>query len=291
MNIEKVKLPPSTLKLLSDMQASLPEYEVQPQTGMHYDAQAKYVTWKFDPRKFPKGIEILHLTDLQFGHVCCNVKEVVKYRDWVLSSPTRFVVLGGDLIDAANVLSVGSPFENLFDSQSQVYRFCELFAPLRARILGYVGGNHERRGVKTFGDLGVLIATLLRVPYSAGQQFVNIQYGKHKKFTIFLWHGRGAARTPGAKLNMIYQAMKELSAGAEVTLVGHLHQGMMMWSTRRDHDAATNKVVDKKVAGAMSSSFLDYFGGYGEVAGMSPNDIIMARIDLTPDGKWAINVR
>src|ERR1700676_3781178 len=108
MNIEKVKLPPSTLDMLRKLQASLPEYDVQPVTGMHYDAQSKYVTWKFDPKKFTH-IEILHLTDLQFGHVCCNVKEMVKYRDWVLSSPNRFVVLGGDLIDAANVLSPGSP--------------------------------------------------------------------------------------------------------------------------------------------------------------------------------------
>jgi len=291
MEIEKIKLPPTTLKLLAEMQATLPEYEMQPVTGMHYDGQAKYLSWKFDVKKFPKGIEILHLTDLQFGHVCCNEDEVKKYRDWVLASPSRFVVLGGDLIDAANVLSVGSPFENLFDSQKQVYKFCEMFAPLRGRILGYVGGNHERRGVKTFGDLGMLIATLLRIPYSAGQQWVNIAYGKHKKFTIFLWHGRGAARTPGAKLNMVYQAMNELSGGADVTLVGHLHQALMLWSTRREHDQVTNKVVDKKTAGAMSSSFLDYFGGYGEVAGMSPNDTIMARIELTPDGKWGISVR
>jgi hypothetical protein len=291
LSIEKMKLAPLTLTAVNEMQANLPEYEMQPVTGMHYDSQAKYLTWKFDTKRFPDGIEIIHLTDVQFGHICCNIKQVKAYMAWILSVPNRFVVLGGDMIDAANVLSVGSPYENLFDTQSQVYKFCELFAPLRARILGYCGGNHERRGVKTFGDLGVLIATLLRIPYSAGQQFVNINYGKHKKFTIFLWHGRGAARTVGAKMMMVYYAMKELSGGAEVTLVGHLHTAMMTWATNRVHDETNNKVIDKKTAGAMSSSFLDYFGGYGEIAGMSPNDIIMARVDLTPNGKWGISIR
>ncbi len=290
MDIEKIELPVSTIDAIRQLQDALPEYECKPTLGMAYGEQNKYVTWKFDPKRF-KNLEILHLTDTQCYHVCCNMKQLKTYLAWVLAEPNRYVVLGGDMIDSANVFSPGQPWENTCEPQRQVYQFCQLFAPIRHRILGYCGGNHERRGIKTFGDLGVLIATLLRIPYSSGQQFVNIEYGAHKKFTIFLWHGRGNARTPGAKLMTIYYAMKELSGGAQVTLVGHLHTAMMLWSTNREHDVARNKVVDKKIAGAMSSSFLEYFGGYAETAGMSPNDCIMARVDLTPDGKWGLSIR
>lgn len=283
----------STLDAMRELQASLPEYACEPQRGMVYGEQIKYVNWRFSPQDF-KSIEVIHLTDTQFGHVCCNVKQLIKYRDWILEVPNRFVVLGGDMIDAANIFSPGEPWENFFSPQRQLFKFCELLAPLRARILAYVGGNHERRGVKTFGDLGVTIASLLRIPYSSGQQFVQIQYGKHTAavpFQMFLWHGRGAARTYGAKTMMVYYAMRELSGGAHVTLVGHLHTALLVWGTHRIHDHERNRILDRKQAGAMSSSFLEYFGSYGEVGGMTPNDIIMARTLIFPDGKWELTVR
>ena len=262
-------------------------YQCKPQLGMLYGSEAKHVQWSFARTAAP--LQILHLTDTQYGHVCCNVPKLIEYRDWVLRESNRYVLLGGDMIDAGHIFSPGQPWEQICEPQGQVYKFCELFAPLRPRILGYVGGNHERRTVKTFGDAGLLIASILQVPYSSGQQFVNIQFGAHKPFRFFLWHGRGAARTPGAKLMMLYYAMRELSGGAHVTLVGHLHDAILKWATYRDHQH--DRIVDKKIVGAMSSSFLDYFGSYAEVAGMSPSDIIMARTNLEPDGKWELTVR
>lgn len=283
----------TTLDLLSDLQASLPEYVSKPRTGMHYGEQIKYVTWRFPTNDF-KTLEVLHLTDVQFGHICCNIPQLLKYRDWILQKPNRYVLFGGDMIDAATVLSPGEPWENLFSPQRQLYKFCEIIAPLRARILGYVGGNHERRGIRTFGDLGITIATLLRIPYSAGQQFVSIEFGEWKQanpFKFFLYHGRGAARTPGAKLMMLYYTARELSGGAHVTLVGHLHDSLMKMATNRVYEEKQQRIVDRKVAMAMSSSFLEYFGSYAEVAGMSPSDLIMARTTIEAAGRWELTIR
>jgi len=282
----------TTLDILADLQASLPEYPMKPRTGMHYGEQIKYVSWRF-PTDY-KTIEVLHLTDVQFGHICCNIPQLLKYRDWVLDKPNRYVLFGGDMIDAATVLSPGEPWENLFSPQRQLYKFCEIIAPLRPRILGYVGGNHERRGMRTFGDLGITIASLLRIPYSAGQQFVNIEFGEWTKldpFKFFLYHGRGTARTPGAKMQMLSAVMKDLSGGAHVTLVGHLHDSMMKMATNRVYEEKQQRIVDKKIAGAMSSSFLEYFGSYAEVAGMSPSDLIMARTVIEAAGHWELTFR
>jgi hypothetical protein len=283
-----IKVDPETtlnrLRRLLDVEP----YAVAPRAGMIYGEQIKHVGWTFNARKFDH-IEVLHMTDTQYGHVCCNVPALVKYRDWVLAEPYRYVLFGGDMIDAGHIFSPGQPWEQICEPQGQVYKFCELMAPLRSRILGYVGGNHERRTIKTFGDAGLLIASLLQIPYSSGQQFIDIQYGKHDPFNFFLWHGRGAARTPGAKLMMLYYAMRELSGGAHVTLVGHLHSAMLYWATHRKH--FSDRIVDQKICGAMSSSFLEYMGSYAEVAGMSPNDLIMARTNLEPNGKWELTVR
>ena len=267
---------------------SVEKYQAPPSVGMIYGAEAKYVTWRFSPRG-RESLEILHFTDVQFGHVECRVHRVKEYIQWILSEPNRYVLFGGDMIDAGHIFSPGQPWEQICEPQGQVYQFCELFAPLRPRILGYVGGNHERRTIKTFGDAGLLIASLLQIPYSSGKQFIDIHYGKHAPFKISLWHGGGAARTAGAKMQMLHRFMHE--ADSQVYLVGHLHDAMVKFDWRIVRKEGCNDIHMQKTCGVMSSSFLSHWGTYAEVAGLSPNDILMGRIVLEPSGKWEVTLR
>jgi hypothetical protein len=287
--IPKKKLSPSTLDALAHLESMLPEYECRPSLGMAYGRENKYVTWRFDPSRY-KTIELLHITDVQYGHVECQVDRLNEYFDWVLAEPNRFILFGGDMIDAANVLSPGQPWENICGPQSQVYQFCELAARVRHRILGYVGGNHERRGLKSFGDIGLMIAYLLKIPYSSGQQLVDVHFGQHRPFKIHLYHGRGAARTKGAKVMMLNQLMKDYP-GSQLYLVGHLHDCFILPTIVWERIPGRNNVKMQKAVGAMSSSFLNFFGTYAEVAGMSANDVLMVRTILEPNGHFEATIR
>jgi len=280
---------PSTLDAIDKLQSSLQPYAARPSLGMQYGRENKYVTWRFSEAEH-KTIELLHITDTQFGHVECKIDRMIEYRDWVLSKPQRFILFGGDMIDAATILSPGSPWENICEPQGQVYKFCELWAPVRHRILGYIGGNHERRGQKSFGDIGLMIAYLLKIPYSSGQQLIDIYYGQHKPFKIHLYHGRGAARTKGAKVMMLYQFMKDYP-GSHLYLVGHLHDCFILPTVVWDRIPGKCDVKMHKAVGAMSSSFLNFWGTYAEVAGMSCNDVLMARTILEPTGKFEVTIR
>lgn len=283
------KLSPSTLDAMDRLQQSLPGYVVKPSLGMQYGLENKYVTWKFSTEEF-KTIELIHLTDVQFGHVECQVDRLIEYRDWILDKPNRFVLFGGDMIDAANVLSPGQPWENVCSPQGQVYQFCELMAPIRNRVLGYVGGNHERRGLKTFGDIGLMIAYLLKIPYSSGQQLIDVYFGAWKPFKTHLYHGRGAARTKGAKVMMLHQLMKDYP-GSHLYLVGHLHDCFILPTVTWERVHSQNKVKMTKSVGAMSSSFLNFWGVYAEVAALSANDVLMARVILEPSGRFETTIR
>jgi len=136
------------------------------------DDEVKFVEYDFNDRKRfpdqPSQIEISHLTDLQYGNKHFQAKRFLQYRDWILSQKNRFVVLGGDLVDAAAILSVTSPYENTGEPIEQVDGVVDRLQPLAdaGRLLGYVGGNHERRTLASFGDCGRVIARALRVPYS-----------------------------------------------------------------------------------------------------------------------------
>ena len=255
---------------------------------MQYGEQIKYVTVSVDPKKYPT-LELVHLTDTQFGHVCCNVKRLIEYRDWILSEPNRFVLFGGDMVDAATQFSIASPYENEWKPAEQSWRLAEILLPLRHRVLAYVGGNHERRTDRTFGSLGLYIAQLLSIPYSEGAQFVDIHYGSWKPFKVSLWHGGGSAKTKGAKAQMLERFM--LQGDSHLYLVGHLHDCLVLPSWRQVRDTKTNRVKLEKICGAMSSSFLDFWGTYAEVAGLRPSDTMMVRTILEPSGHFEVTLK
>lgn len=290
MDSHKPQTQLSTQEYLEKLQKSAPKDVVKIQSSMRFGDETKYITVDIDHKKkeYRNGIEVLHLTDVQFGHLACNVAKFIEYRDWILSEPNRFVFFGGDMVDAATALSVASPYENTVEPQSQVFQFCEIAMPLRHRIIGSVGGNHERRSSKAFGDLGHLIATLLKIPYSSGKQFVDINYGEHKPFKNSLWHGGTGSKTKGAKAQMIHRYM--VQGDSQVYWVGHLHDVLMIGDVRESRgEDGTIKL--EKYCGVMSSSFLEHYGTYAEVMGLPAGDTQMWRLVLEPDGKWMMTLR
>ncbi len=255
--------------------------------------EVKLVSYNFDDkRRFPKPlprVEILHLTDLQVGSKSFIERKFVEYRDWMLSEPYRFGLLGGDLVDAATVLSLGSPYDNTKEPMYQVEDVVKILRPLAeaGRLLASVGGNHERRTRKTFGDCGVLIAKELKIPYSSGVQLIKIHYSKHHPFTLALWHGRGASRTKGAKANVLYDFMNKFEAQAY--FMGHLHDSIILPATRAR--VIGSKIKFLKVIGVMSSSFQAYWNSYAEESLMSPSSTFMGRAILEPNGHWEVTIR
>lgn len=257
------------------------------------DDEVKYVEYDFnDPTRFknaPNTIELTHLTDLQYGSKQFERDRFLAHREWILSSPYRFVFLGGDLIDAATVLSVASPYDNTVEPIDQVDEVVELLEPLadKGRLLGYVGGNHERRTIKTYGDCGRTIARELKVPYSRGVQLIDIHFGEHKPLKVSIWHGGGSARTKGAKAQMLHRFMQQ--ADSQIYFVGHLHDVVVLYDWRQQR--VGNRIKLQKIAGVMSSSFQGYWGSYAEVSAMSPSDSMMGRVLVDKKGGWELTLR
>jgi hypothetical protein len=128
---------------------------------------------------------------------------------------------------------------------------------------------------------------LAAITNAAGVQLIDIHFGEHKPFKISLFHGRGAARTKGSKAQMLHQFMGQ--GDSQVYLCGHLHDALVLFDWRQKRFGDGIKL--QKIAGAMSSSFLEYWNTYAEVAGLSPSDTMMARIILEPNGHWEITLR
>jgi len=255
-------------------------------TGMMIRGETKYITWHLPAAL--KRVEILQITDVQWGNLACKRDRVLEYREWILAKPTRFMVWTGDNIDAAHMQSKGTTWDNTGTPQSQLFEFCNLWAPARHRILGYVGGNHERRTLTTFGDLGITIAALLRIPYSSGKQLIDVHFGQWAPFRINQWHGMGGARTMGTVAQNLYRYAAE--GDGDLYLMGHHHKPMIIpfWKERR---APNGKVRATKTFAAAGSSFLDSWGCYAEVSGFAPTDVLMPRAVLGVDGSFELTLR
>lgn len=248
--------------------------------------EAKYLTWDFSKAPF-KTLDLLQVTDMQYGNVACKVDRVIEFRDWVLAAPNRYMIWTGDNVDAAHMLSKGTTWDNVGNPESQVFKFCEIWAPAAHRILGYVGGNHERRTITTFGDLGRLIAALLKIPYSGGKQLIDVKFGEHTPFQISQWHGAGGARTKGTVAQTLNRFAGE--GDSRLYLMGHLHQAMIIPFFKERRGEHGVKAV--RVVAAMGSSFLETWGSYGEVMGFGPSDVVMPCCTLERAGGWEVRIR
>lgn len=283
----KIEVPPIGV-FLERLYKEMPERPRGLTDQMILDGETKRVSLDIGPQKHPDFIELMMLTDLQFGSKGFQEDKFIKYRDWILGRPHCFVALGGDLVDAATQLSIANTYENRWEPSEQVFRLIDLLKPLRGRIISSVAGNHERRTVKGFGNAGLLIAALLGVPYSRGVQLVDIYYGKHQPFKASIWHGTGASKTKGAKAQMLHRFMAQ--ADSDVYLCGHLHDVVLLFDWRQRRSGRKGVALDK-IAGVMSSSFQAYWNSYAEEKGLSPSDTMMARVQIEIGGSWGVELR
>lgn len=228
--------------------------------------------------------------DEQLGHVTCDEARVIKDINWIENNPQCLVFLLGDAIDSATKTSPGSIKENNRTPLRQVEAYVEMHKRIANRIIGFVGGNHERRIDKALDDGGAAIRLLAkglssdthRIPYSGGLLMVDI-YWRGFLWTFTLFHGAGAAVTPGSKIQRMQRNM--LLTDSLITLSGHLHEEAKTVRRYEKRMADGSVKVVKHIA-LQCGTYLKYVGSYGEIAGMPPVGPDMIVIELFEDGKY-----
>jgi hypothetical protein len=228
--------------------------------------------------------------DEQLGHVTCDEERILKDIAWVEKNPQCLVMLLGDAIDAHVQGSPGSPRENKSAPIAQANRYVEIHRPIRDRIIGYVGGNHERRIDKalTEGGAGVkLIAEGLstsehKIPYSGGILLLDLYWRDHL-WTFTLFHGAGAAATAGSRTQRLQRNI--LLSDSLITLSGHLHDEMKT-SRRFMKRTADGKIKIAKQTALQCGTYMTYIGSYGEIGGMAPTGPDMIVVELLEDGSY-----
>lgn len=240
---------------------------------------------------FPEGIELYGLSDLHIGSPEFDEGAFTAATREILSKDNRFVILDGDIVDNGVKSSVTSPYEAVMQPRAQREYAAELLNPLRDRILGAVGGNHEYRSAKDsdFDPAENILSRIGREDvYRETQAYLLINLGTRSNghlsrpiYSVLLTHGSSGGATLGAGLTKADQFAS--ICGADLMIVGHSHKPGVAPASRficNKHDGTVNH---QNYGIMVCTAWLTY-GGYPTRKALRPLPIAMNHAELDGGG-------
>jgi hypothetical protein len=229
----------------------------------------------------PRKTEVAHLvpiSDLHCGSIGCDYKRFLDLVAWMKDRPEVRWFLGGDTFDLHTRSGPGSSAEQFCPLNVALEMVAEDLAPVAWQGIAVFDGNHERR-LQRSEDVqfspAEQLAQRLNLPFLGLCGHIVHKLGK-QTYYHYHHHGRGAARTDGAKLNT-----GEAIAGTvtdELVTVGHLHIELSAKLLRREVDSG-GEVGNITQRLAMLPSFQAY-RGYASDQAYRPSALGACGIEL-----------
>ena len=227
---------------------------------------------------FDEEAHIYPIGDIHLGSPQFNADRFNKLLEVIESDGKAAVILNGDLIENKNKYSqANSVMEQEMMPQKQAEKIVEFLTPIKDKIIGLTGGNHEFACEKQTGiDLNFWIASALDAPYRKNFAMYDLFVNDGVEHRLLSIHGTGGGSTVGAGLNRL----DRFSAGFEdvdIFIMGHTHTPAISERTRYFFDGGD--VVERKVKLYVHPSFMDY-GGYAARGMLCPSGSMYFMIDL-----------
>lgn len=217
-------------------------------------------------------VRILPLADLHLGDIHADGKLILKWIDYIKTTPGAYAILNGDLMDSAIRTSIGDVYQAALQPMEQLKQCVKLFQPIADHILAVLPGNHENRIYRNDGvDLTEVMCSKLGIAgrYSPTAALLFIRFGKDSQhgrphcYTVYCSHGTGSGRTPGAKINRLVDMANIVDA--DIYIMSHVHQPAIVKTSffRTNMGNSSVSKVDKLFVNTAAAL---EFGGYGETA-------------------------
>lgn len=245
------------------------------------------VIHKFTFDEHPEKITIVPLADAHYGSQEFNEVLWHKTIKRIYDDPDCYCVLVGDLIDNGLKNSVTNIYEATVSPKKQKEWLAAELTPIAKKILGAVGGNHERRTSKE-ADQDPLYDVMVRLGvdgvYRPNICFMQIKLltkdGKQRTyFTFAITHGAGGGMYIGSSANKV-QRFGEVIEGIDCLITAHTHRPLTFPASKLVFDGNARKILQRQFTVAVASSFLDY-GGYPVQKLMAPVAKVATEIQLT----------
>ena len=212
-----------------------------------------------------RTIRIWAVADVHLGAKECDERGFKAFLKRVSDSPDSYLILCGDIISNGVKDSLTNVYEELYPPSVQIERAVELLTPVKDKILGAVGGNHEARSRKAV-DLDPMYAIMCMMGiqhlYRTNFAMLRIILAKgniKKRYALMLIHGK----TENKKRQFAYSV-----EGVDAIVSGHTHNGIVEKPARLVFTSSNNVLV-KPLVSLTATSWLTY-GGYAAAALYKP---------------------
>lgn len=230
------------------------------------------------------SITLIPMADLHWGHQRCDNDKVKRHLEFIYEHDDCYTIFLGDELETATKMSVGmSIYEESEHLPQQVDTMYRLLKPLAKenKILGMIPGNHSMRVANLIGmNLTEELAKGLRVPYMGYQGYMSLNVAQ-QNYSIVAFHGSGGGGMNGSKVNSAEKISKV--AIADCYLLGHTH--IRHHTEDLIYEFMDGKLVPRVRHYVTCGAFLDYFGGYAEMKGLSPSPNGSVCIEFMADFK------
>ena len=221
-------------------------------------------------RRFEGGrgrtLRIWAVADVHIGAREADVDGFAAFLKRVESDPDSYLVLVGDIVNNGIKDSLTNVYHETMPPSAQIEKAVELLAPVKDRILGAVGGNHERRTARHVDiDIGHTILTLLGIGdlYRPNMAFIRLFVdgsGKvSENYSLLLTHGSSDSRR---------RQFQYAVEGVDAVITAHTHNGIVERPARLCL-TQQNRVVVKPLVSMVATSWLRY-GGYAARGMLKP---------------------
>lgn len=167
-----------------------------------------------------RTIKVWAIADVHLGAKECDLKGFKAFLKRIQDDPDSYIVIVGDVLDNGLRNSLTNPYHATVSPQGQLDLAVELLTPVKDRILGAVGGNHEYRSVKECdNDLLFIAFAIMGIPerYRQNLCFVRVclERGKIKDhYALMLTHGK--SKTKNERFPTYFE-------GIDAAILGHTH--------------------------------------------------------------------
>lgn len=184
-------------------------------------------------------IRLANLADLHIGSSSVDYELLQRDINYIAKTPNCYAILAGDCAQFIGHL------DKRFDAKAlteealaslgnlwiwQCKKVAEYLAPIKHKILASVPGNHEQKGGggnmdvhrQIWSELGLDMRYCLTAMGSVRLRVFRKGSAKHLNCDVLIHHGRGAARTEGAKKNVLVSLLSDFPHW-DVYFTGHSH--------------------------------------------------------------------
>ena len=207
-----------------------------------------------------RTIRIWPIADVHIGAKECDLPGFTSFLRRVQADDDSYILLVGDLVDNG-IRSASSPtdiYAATLQPEQQIAKAVELLEPVAGKILGAVGGNHERRTTKAVNiDIMSYICSLLHIPelYRPNMAFLRIELSNgntHDSYAIMMTHGKTANKK---------KQFTSIVEGVDACIYAHTHTPDIVIPSRIRFNHR-NTISFHEVVSLTACSWL-HTGGYG----------------------------